>query len=418
MKTKNIFYLLAILLSFSACKKDRITSFEIEKSFPDPNVRFEDFKQAIASGTNGFQMNIQVPDGGLYGGYIKFDGAGNLKFVGDNNIANATSPKESKYSLKVIQTNSVLSFDKTSDFGIFAIGLSADTSYSYKMTIGDTIKLVGNAKGTKMNLVKVQKNIADEYLAGKMAIPMTELAKISAFKKYFKRLTIGSKAYDIQLSTSTKKINVLYANGVDIKLHITRYYFSSNGLVFETPFVDGTSKFTGLDNLLINAATSSGTFSVGESTGSLTNEIKPVLIDKVSANDFLSTIDKQWVSQTGFTKDAIIDYLNVRALSGFSRIIHWVGYETDYDLIGFTFGNSIRYGPAVVPNIGVNGVMVFQLEGVLGTLPTATADKNKVVTTINNFVDPNGFYVVQSGVSGGTYDLVAVNGGNLWINYR
>lgn len=399
----------------SACKKEGLSKYDVVKSFPDSEVKLEDLKKAIATGTDGFKMIIRSSGGALAGGYLKFETGTNAKFVVDNNEVNAATPQESAYSLKVSQTNSVISFSKTGKFALFAQGMGIDTTYTYKSSVGDTLKFLGDITGAKLSLVKTSKKDGDEFLAGKMSELIKSVASIKNLKKYFKRLSVGGQSYDLMIDEVTKILTINYNKGNAFTSFSTRFVYSNNGIEFEDALIDGTVKIGSLNDLQINLTDGTLKVSVAGTAATFTNELTPVTIDKTAAIRFVG-VDQQWASLKGFTKDGVADYLNISGIPGLSRLTYWAKYDDAYDVLGFTFGTSIRYGPALIPRIAPTGIVVFELDGVLGTLPTIADQRSKVIATINHHINASGFYVVQTGP--GTYDFVSVKDGNIWISYQ
>ena len=425
MKMKNILYMMVLFIGFSACKKDRVVSYEIEKSFPDPAVRFEDFKKAMATGTDGFQMIIETTAGPIYAGYIKLDGSNNAKFVSDNNVTNATTPKDTKYTLAISQTNSVLSFSKTGNFSLFAAGIAADTSYTYKMSVGDTLKLSGNATGTKLKLVKVTKAVGDDYLAGKMGTVFTSIDNLNKFKKYFKRLTTGGKSYDIMFDIPTKSLIFMYSNGTDWATFKSKIYYTNSGVVLTTPFVDGANKISSIENLAVDVASSTATLTSGGAAATLTNEISPVAVNKTAAATFISKPPQGTYAEsfTGFTINGVADGLGTTSLSGFSSL-DFVAKVT----IGTTSYSSLRlylatgyygYLPAFTCTTPADGKLFCKLAGYAGTSTNATITAG-VVSYTTVITQAEGFYVIPTTAITGanTYDLVNARDATAWISFH
>lgn len=419
---KNILYLMILVIGVSACKKDRIVSYEIEKSFPDPSIRFEDFKKVLAAGTDGFQMVLESTTGTITGGYIKFDGSGNAKFVADNNPVNAATPKDTKYSMNLIQTNPVLGFGRSSSFGLFAAGIAADTSYSYKLSVGDTLKLVGNTSGTKLRLIKVIKKTGDDFLAGTMASAMTSWPMLNTFKLYFKRFTISGKTYDVVVNTRLKFVTFNALVGTSFKRFTTSYVYSSNGITLLQPFTDGALTINNLSDLVTAANAGSGT--AGANAFTIQNAAIPLAYDITAAAAFYASGSRvvnntgtgaSWVSFTSFTVNGVQDSYGAMTIPGFNYLSFTPRYNVSYDRLGFFVNGAIAaYGPAIVPSIKTNGTIVFSNFGSFGT--AAVAIRTIVTNITNQTVDALGYYVIQSGPN--QFDLVNVKDGSIWISFE
>ncbi|WP_442588378.1 DUF4302 domain-containing protein [Pedobacter sp. AW31-3R] len=423
MKRYILFLTLAVF-GISGCKKESLSTFDIEKSFEDPNVRYEDFKKVIADGTDGFKVLIEpTTSGNLIGGYIKFESATNSKIVLDNTLQNAATPVDNGYTIKVSQTNTVLGLGGSSPFSITARAISGvDTTYSYKYTVGDTIKMVGDLLGTKMSLIKVVKADGDAYLAGKMAEIVGHVNDIMLFPRYFKRITVGTKSYDVSFNTNNKKVIFNYSDGSVYKTFSSEYAYSNSGIEFKRPFIDGNVTIPSLSELVINTSAHSATLTAGTTTATLTNELTPAAIDLTAASTFLTSPFKgDWSeSYTGFTIAGVEDALGVTSIPNFFSIDLYPGDEDNYSTLQFWLTSSYySLTPAGAAYASEDGKLHFGFLGYLGS-STSTATSNVVVATARIFAQTEGFYVVPAtGSAGGpAYDLVNARDATSWITFE
>lgn len=421
---RYILYITLVIFGLSACKKESLSKYAIEKSFDDPAIKVEDFKKALAAGTDGFKMIVIPTTSGIIGGYIKFDGTAKAKMLLDNNTANATTPFDHEYTVKVSQLNTVFGLGSTSKFAAFARAKGGiDTTYTYKYTIGDTLKLVGDVLGTKMNLVKTTKADGDEYLAGKMAKVIAEGNKLSSFEKYFKRLTIGSKSYDMSLNTANKIATFTYANGTTFTSVSTAYFYTNNSIEFKSPFIDGSTIIPSINNLVVNVAGNTATFSAGTTSATITNVSAPLIVDLTVARRFKATPPKgTWgESYDGFTISGVTDALGVKTIPDFVSIDFYpVLSGATYG--GFRFYTETGYYslfPAFTSVATTDGRLVFTLLGYAGT-STVTATSNIIARTTTIIAQTQGFYVIPTlSESGGVaYDMVNVKDATSWITFE
>lgn len=412
------------IFGLSACKKDSLSKFEIEKSFSDPAIRFEDFKKALADGTDGFKVIIEpTTSTGIIGGYIKFNTGDNATILLDNSLQNATTPFVNKYSLKISQTNSVLSLGKSTPFAVIsnAIG-GVDTTYTYQYSSGDTLKLVGDALGTKMSLLKMTKEDGDGYMAGKMAEVITNIDNIMHFPTYFKRITSGGKSYDVTFNTISRTAIFNYAEGSAHKMFSTAYAYSNSGLDFKKPLVDGATTISSLTNLVVNLTGHSATLSMGGATGTLTNELVPAAMDQTAANTFLTSPFKDGWSEsyTGFTISGTEDALGITSIPSFYSIDFYPGSDEEYSTVQFWL-TSAYYSliPAGVAYATEDGKLQYEFLGYLGS-STVASTSNIVARTASIFAQTEGFYVISTMSSSGApaYDLVNVRNATSWITFE
>ena len=419
-----ILFLTIAVIALSGCKKDSLAKYDIEKSFADPSIKLEDFKKAIASGTDGFRLIITPSVGALVGGYIKFDATASAKILLDNSVVNATTPVDNVYSIKIIKTNSVLALGETSPFAVVARGIGGiDTTYSYKNTIGDTLKLVGDLLGTKLSLIKLAKKDGDEYLAGKMGQTIGAVNSLKSFAKYFKRLTTGGKSYDITFNTTAKTATFNYAKGTTFTSFSTPMIFINNGIEFTYPLVDGTNAIKSLNDLAVNLSNSSASLSVGASAAVLSNEAAPVAYDKTAAARFISSPTQGTYSESvsAFTISGVPDGLGAKTIPNFATIDFYPKVGTNaYG--GFRFWlTSAYFGfyPAFTSVVTPDGKIIFTLLGYAGTA-TGNATRQVIINTANIIAQPEGFYIIPTANSTGvnSYDMVNVKDGSAWISFQ
>jgi hypothetical protein len=411
---RNLLYVFIAALAFSACKKDGLEKFEVEKSYADPAVNLEEFKKVIAEGAEGFVILLKSTAGVTYNGFIKTTGNGSANFVLDNNIENASTAQENDFRVATKQTNSVLQLGSTSKFGNFSKSVvGVDTTFSYKSTSGDTIKLVGDAYGSKLFLIKAEKSVADALLGGSIGANMTSINSVNTFKKYFKRFTTGGKSFDLLLNTGTKSATFTSLEGSTIVSARTNYVYTLNGIQFTTPLMVNGIAVTNLTNIVADGAASTISGKTDNGTFVISNEASPVAYNKATAAAF-NAGEKQYSSFGAFTRDGVADAFNVFTIPDVTRLLLWTKYGDPYDLVGFTKGTSIAYGPAIVPTVTADGRIVYTYFGQLGTVPAAYAPI--VLNVRTAFVQSSGFYVIQT--SAGVFDLVSALDGRTWITFQ
>ncbi|MGI4022047.1 MAG: DUF4302 domain-containing protein [Janthinobacterium lividum] len=418
---KLLYYSILFVAFLSACKKDGIDKYPIETSFTDPNVPLATYKTALASSADGWKVILTPAKSGLYGGYIKFETTGDAKFVLDNTVTAAGTPATSNYTLNIYKTNPSISFAKGSAFSAFALNstLGIDTSFTFKSAKGDTIQLLGNLQGSNLTLIKSTKQESDDYLAGKMATPITIASTINSFKLYYKRFAMGGKNYDLILNTKTKTISFNYSsNGVFTRFASNYYYNSDGGITLKQAFTDGSNTISSLNSLTVDVPNNKATFTTGNATTiAIANFAAPVIADLAAPRRFYSnpTNGTNWLSYTGFTVDGVTDAYKVTTISNFNYLVYYPNLTAVYDRLGFIVNNAYAaYGPAIQTGITTDGRIVTFFYASYGTPPA-------VYTTIVNatrdkLVDATGFYVFQTGAN--TYDWVNAKDGRSWISFE
>lgn len=421
MKNNLLYILLLIVIAFSACKKDGLAKYDIEKSFADPSVSLDDLKKQIAAGTDGFRMTIEPSTGKYYAGYISFDGTSTAKFLLDNSTANASAASDTKYSLSIRQTNPTLSLGSTSSFAVLAKNLGGiDSTYTYKSVKGDTLSFVGNLLGSKLYLIKSTKADATEYLAGKMTQSIASTASFKSFVQYFKRLTIGAKSYDFIINPTTKILTLNYLSGTAYKQFNTYYGTTNNGIVLKTAFSDGTNIITGLDGISVDLANDIATAKSGTVAATISGVAAPLYYDINAAKNWWTWAKAStYVSaELGFHINGVDDALGLRSLAGYKRIDYNPAASGAYD--NARIAATTNYGPAIIPTFTTDGKVIFPNSGSqFGTVPAAAvAVYAKYLAQINQ---SQGYYLIQT--NGGTtetitYDMVNVADAKAWVSWH
>lgn len=415
---KYLLYFLLISIAFTACKKDKT---EAELGNPDErlNAVLTEYQTQLAGAQFGWK------------GYLLTDSKVSATFLFNFTDKNrvtmsadyAATAKESSYRLKALQRPTLL-FDTYSTLHMIADpnpsivggetgdGLYSDFEFAFLSSSADTIKLEGTFNKSKLILVR-SKSAADNTTAFTAVDDMTAL--LSKLRTYFKRTTIGGIEGEVKLDPANRVFGFNYLDGTTLKTASSNYFVSGTSIILYDPLVIGKTSLTTINGVTYDAAT--GFINASASGGTalqIKEAITPLSYDATAAARFNGTPDKQWRSLYGFTRDGIQDYLKIRTIPSFNRLVHWIKYNTAYDLVGFTFGNTINYGPAITPAVTSDGLIKYTLLGYLGTVPAAYA--SMVVNTATNFAEPQGFYVIQT--SSTTYDLVSVKDARTWINYQ
>ncbi|SHG15943.1 DUF4302 domain-containing protein [Pedobacter caeni] len=413
---KNIIYILIAVFFMASCKKGELARFPVEKSFTDETIKLSDLQKLVASGTEGFKINVESTTGNSYSGYLRFNGANDAKFVLDNNLVAASTPVETKYAFRSKQTNAVLTFGKKGAFTALATALKLDSTYSYRSANKDTIVFLGDELGTKLSLIKAVKKDADEYLAGNMGKSMNAIKNLGAFKRYFKRLTIGANAYDLMFNGETKFLTINYLKNNSFQTFSSYYTYTNAGIDLATPFVDGATVMTSFSDLQVDLAANSGKLMTAGVAGIITNEIAPVAKDGTAAKAFFNSPPNgaRWYSYEGFTVEGVPDAYGVKNIPGFIMLIFYPKVNPAYSRLGFWVNNAYgKYGPGPINEFPADGTIKFVDDGDFGTAPPAILPI--VRNTTNKWQDTKGFYVIKTGKN--TCDLVSVTDAKAWISW-
>jgi hypothetical protein len=442
-----LIYAAAFLMILSACKKEDKPAFD--KS-PDEriNATLSQYQSLISGAQYGWKAVVHPAGGGAYSFYFKFNNANRVVMYSDFDSTTAVTPRESSYRLKALQQPSLI-FDTYSYLhllsdpnetavvqsningkrgGRLGVGLQSDFEYAIDSTTADRIFLVGRQHGTKAYLVKATQQEAAAYENRQLATALLQLQNLNKILFYFKRLTLGSRQYDVSINDNLKTIAFTWvdASGV-VRTFNTTYYYTVNGIEFSTPFVDGTQSITGFTGISWNGAAGTFTVSANNSTGTITGVNSPIAVDRQAAGRWYNTAASSgsfWISENGFHANGVDDAFGIKNLtSGNTRyffLVYWPMFGSNYDLMAPVFldpaTNSLAllYGTASrPPTMTTDGRAIFREFGTLGTGHPTTGPAAQSRTQLYN---ASGYYFVQTSPS--SYDMVSAADARIWITWE
>ena len=424
----------------SSCKKEDKPAFD--KS-PDERLKetLDAYQTQLSGAQNGWKGFI-TPDSGkgaIYSFYFKFNNANRVTMLSDFDALSAVTPKESSYRLKALQQPSLLfdtySYlhvlsdpDETVSGGGRGAGLLSDFEFYFDSVATDTIRLIGRLHGSKMIFIKATQAEEDAYNSGRLAAGLD----ISKILTYFKRLTIGSKLYDIKIDPLTRQFvfSWLDASG-NLLTFTTGYYFGPGGIIFTTPLTNGAQIISGFDNMTWNQATGTLNLTVGSSAATITGVVVPLKVDAGAParwyNYAINNGNTYWIS-LGFHVNGVDDGLGLQSLTSgtatYYGLFYWPRVNTSNDAFGPFFLNATQDSLVIayvnapgLPNFTADGRAIFVNLGDYGPpnfldYPTAGPAALAKVLLYN----PSGYYFVQT--SGTTYDMVGAADGKAWISWQ
>ncbi|WP_168194005.1 DUF4302 domain-containing protein [Pontibacter sp. SGAir0037] len=392
------------------------------------------YKSQLTSAPYGWKAVLYPAGGGGYNFVLKFTESDRVVMSSDIN-SSTTTAMESTYRLKTMQRPSLL-FDTYSYLhilsdpdaavsgGDYGAGRYSDFEFSFTEASPDQIILTGNMMGSKLVLTRATQEEASSYITDVQASAAT-IGNLSRFTSYFKRLTIGSTAFDININHENRALIIYYFEGDAARMFTTNFNYTANGIQLQEPFVYGDITITAFSNVQYNAAANRFNLNINSTTATIQEAARPVKVDVQSARTFYNLGVEYWVSLTGFTVNGVEDALNTRSLPNLYFIGYWPQYDVyqnrTYDLLGFVFldpsTNSLQleYGAAATTTLSSDGRIVFSRLGTLGEIPET---HNTVLNaTMNQWTISQGYYVIKTGES--SYDLVSAQDGKAWLSlYR
>ncbi|MEO6550316.1 MAG: DUF4302 domain-containing protein [Ferruginibacter sp.] len=434
---KKVIVIVCMLAAvISSCKKDDASVFD--KSADERlTEKLTAYQTQLSGAQNGWKGLIRVDSGkgSYYSFFFKFNNANRVVMLSDFDSTSAVTPKESSYRLKALQQPSLL-FDTYGYIHVLADpneavnggarggGLTSDFEFYFDSTTTDTIRLVGRFNGSKMTLVRATKAEEDAYNGGQLAAGLY----INKILTYFKRLTIGSRLYDVKIDAVSRQFTFswLDANG-NLLTFTTSYYFIAGGIVFTTPIVNGTQVISGFSNISWNAATETISLTVSGAAATITGIVMPLKVDVGAPRRWwdyaVNHGNDYWISGQGFHVNGVDDAFGIQNLSSSTNtyyfLIYWPKYAATNDFFGPIFLNAAQtslvlvYGTApATPTFTGDGRAVFFELGTYGPYPAT----GPAALSRNLLYNAGGYYFVQTGAT--TYDMVSASDGKSWITWE
>ncbi|WAC09980.1 DUF4302 domain-containing protein [Dyadobacter pollutisoli] len=432
---KSILYLLFLATAFVSCENSDDTVFE-ETADARLNAALASYEKQLVEAPYGWNAVIYPNGGGSFGFYFKFDDKNRVVMYSDFSDASAAKSKESSYRLKAVQTPALI-FDTYSYLHVLSDpdeevnggergeGLKSDFEFSIfpDSVKADRIALIGRKNQSRMVLTKATQAQATAYAAGDLAKGLL-FNNIAKYIAYFKRITLGGVTYEITANQTERVMKLTWLEGSVGRTFTTNYYYTSDGVTFTSPLVNGSRTITGFSNITWNANTLSLGLSAGGASGVVVSAIKPLSVDLAASKRWWQDPIESggdWRTADGFHVNGVDDAFGVKDLTfegaQYAFYIYQPGVNANYDLLGPVFyadnSLSLEYAHAPRrPTFPADGRVIFTEYGTLGPAPTTGPAAN----TANLLYDPSGFYLVQTSET--TYDMVSAKDAKAWISWQ
>jgi len=236
------FLILALFLaSFSSCKKDSLGAFEVDPVFMSNEEAISHFKKNFIDGQSAWKAILSTKNTGkAYGLYITLSEKGEVNMLSDLYPDAGTQYTTTSYKLRAQAGNAVLSFANGSylddiflESGRYKI--SADTSYTFRYALQDTLVLLGNEHGDELKLVKTTVEERNAYNASAFYFSLWNTYNYFAKNRFHSFVYGGGKAVQIMIDQNERSAIAYYVE--DGKLVTTTSYVSYgiNEVNFKTP---------------------------------------------------------------------------------------------------------------------------------------------------------------------------------------
>lgn len=421
---------LFLLLLLVACKKDD-TVFE---QSPDDRINetLKKYESALTGSAAGWKATMKTKSGGLYNFHFRFNNSNRVFMFADINLETASTPRESSYRLKALQTPSLL-FDTYSylhvladpdasvNGGNFGQGLGTDFEFSLDSLAADSIILTGRMNGTKLTLKRATQAELNAWQNGQWAT-VVSFENINKIQNYFKRMIISGVTYEIRVDPVARTVTFSWvgANG-NLQQFTTSYYYNATGVVFVTPFTAGTQTVNGLEIVSWDAGNLLLQVKVNGIASTIAGATQPLKVDLTAPQRWWQTgvtADAYWISFDGFHVNGVDDAFGIKTLPSYYYLIYYPGFNgNSNDLFAPLFinaaGNGLDflYGAAPKPQFTADGRAIFTLVANYGSYPlTGPARLSR-----NQLLIPQGYYFVQTSPS--SYDMVSATDAKAWISW-
>jgi hypothetical protein len=436
MKKLALYILLAVSFLASCRKYD---DHVFDKS-PDERINetLSQYQSVIAGAADGWNGTIETLDGSYFKFHFRFNNDNRVVMFSDYSSETATTPRESSYRVKALQQPALI-FDTYSyihiladpdasvNDGVYGRGRGSDFEFAIDTVTADSINLTGRFHGAKMKLKKATAQDRAGWENKSIANAIAGLRDLGKILHYFKRLTLNSVQYEIQLDTFAKKAVVTWFSGGGQPQSVSRgYYFVPGGIIFTDPIVNGSTTIPGFNIVSFNNGTLTMNVTVNGTAATIAGVNTPMNPDKTAFLRWLQqglSVDSYWVTLDGFHVNGVDDAYGIKTLktdtSSYYYTIYWPGYGQGFDALAPVFLNEGRnqlqliYGLAEQPTDISDGRGRFSELGTLGTYPAtgpADAMRDEWNTATNS-----GFWFVQT--SPNSMDMVKAADARVWITW-
>lgn len=425
---KKVIFLSLLILSFlTACKDDEEELIQNQRPDERLNETLSAYKEQLTGAEYGWKAVLLPAGGAGYNFLFNFGEDDRVAMYSDINASTVANAMSSTYRLKGMQTPSLLfdtySYihilsdpDATISQGDWGQGQYSDFEFAIESATTDSITLEGIYNGSKLILTRASQEDAENYIKN-VAASAQALENIEHLNQYyFKRLTFGNSAFDVVFNTETRRLGIYDTGG---NLNETSFYYTENGISLVEPFTSGNVSISTLNNIEFSPTNRRFSLSVNGTAATITEERAPAHVPSETAQSFYNSMVSYYIT-TGFATGENPDVHGVSTIPNLRFLILWPKYgtsgNTTYDLLGFVTEDqetgqlSLSFGPAATSRITTNGRIVYSYLGFLGPEELPEEIQSVVTATLEQWTDPQGFYVVQTSES--TFDLVSVRDGN------
>ncbi|SJZ42122.1 protein of unknown function [Chitinophaga eiseniae] len=244
--------LLCILAA--SCRKDNDGSLFGTKPEERMNATLTAYKQQLTGGANGWKAYL-FPDGGMgFGFYFKFGENNRVNMLGDLTQATGQDLAESSYRMGAQQRPSLV-FDTYNYLHLLADpdrkvfgglpgkGYDSDFEFGYDSTRNDTVFLTGNAKQSKMVLVRASAAEETAYKAGGLNSIRDAISNYVAGHPNLYATTGDGKKVQTVINPSGRSFSLVYEQDGELKTETNNLAYTLTGFFTKKPFTINNNSY-------------------------------------------------------------------------------------------------------------------------------------------------------------------------------
>ena len=435
-------YLLLLLITcLSACKKndpDYFGKTPTERS----TEALSKYQTQLTSAPNGWKAILYPNGGGVYLFSIKFGADNRVSMLSDIDEETSTTSNESGYTVKQLQAPSLV-FDTYSYIHLLSdptpalpdgnkgSGYSSDFEFSFDKMSGDTITLIGNKKGSKLTLVKAKTTA--EYTSFTTGTS-TVFTTLNAVRTYFKRVTIGTTACELNIDKGNKLLSLSYLDGgTNLKTVSSAFYIdgSTNSIILSKPLLVDKTSITAMEKIVGDAANHTVNLSVSNNAIQIKEATAPLKVDITAPKRWHDQMNLNfngtWVSTAAF-HFGVDDYCNFSNVPGYSGLWYAgpsVFGGTSEGVISFVNNQLVTpyalTSTFTYPEPGVGRfTLLGSTTGFTASTPLALAMKAARGLLYKGAIagSSEDWYFIQTNAAGTAYDMVRVSDAQVWISWK
>jgi hypothetical protein len=222
----------AVVLFLVGCSQQDDLVIPVEPSYADPQLKLDEFKQKLASGTDGWQGLLTPKKGKMFTLFFTLDNTGEVSMLADADTVAAKTFSRSKYRVELTQhVNASVVFEAGSN--LERIPSIVDKEYAYQYSSGDTLFLLGSQYGDVLKLTKTTSAERQAYETRQLKSSMQQIAKYLSGVRYLSFQPEPGKIIQFSLNPLARSVYNTYLEQ-RAKFFGSDYSYSPRGILLKT----------------------------------------------------------------------------------------------------------------------------------------------------------------------------------------